>query len=931
VSLPELLDEWRQDSQFAQAVASWKTLPARPARLVDFPADVHPRLAEALARRGIARLYTHQRSAWQAVRAGKHIVVVTGTASGKTLCYNLPVLDTLLRNPEARALYLFPTKALAQDQADELRGLAGEVSSVKYQVSSDGKPAASHNAQLATRYSPSAKAPPDAGGAQLTSISNLPSLIATYDGDTPADRRPAIRAQARIVITNPDMLHTGVLPHHTRWMPFFEQLRYVIIDELHALRGVFGSHVANVMRRLQRIASFYGASPQFILASATIANPVELAERMIEQPVTLIDDDGAPRGAKHFIIYNPPVVNKDLGLRRSAVLESVRLGNQLLNHEAQTIIFARSRQTVELILSYLQQSRPLDRLGARSDEDGMAEPSTLRAYRGGYLPGVRREIERGLREGSVRGVVTTNALELGVDIGQMAASVMVGYPGTVAAAWQQAGRAGRTTATSLALLVASAAPIDQYLAHHPSWFFGRSPEHGLINPDNLIILVHHLRCAAFELPFQKNEAFGRIEGARVKEFLDFLSEEGVLHASGDKYFWMSEKYPAESVSLRSASPDTVVIQIGPPGRSSQSSSASSQNGSDGGAVSNLESAASDVPDEYEEPPTALGEVDLQSAYWMLHPQAIYLHEGQSYFVDALDTEQKVARAHRVSVDYYTEAKSEVTIELVEQFAQAETAGGAKAHGEVKVTSQVTGFRKIKLFTHENLGSGMVELPPTELLTNGYWLSVSEATVEKLRADGMWRSDANDYGPNWQEQRRRVRERDGYRCQNCGVREDGAEHHVHHKTPFKQFHNYLQANHPSNLTTLCPSCHRLAETAVRVRSSLAGLAFALGHLAPLFLMCDRRDLGVHSDPKSPLTDGHPAIVIYDQAPAGIGLSERLYELHDDLLARAYDLISACDCADGCPSCVGPASESGEGAKAQTVALVEGVHQRIVGAH
>jgi DEAD/DEAH box helicase domain-containing protein len=462
----------------------------------------------------------------------------------------------------------------------------------------------------------------------------------------------------------------------------------------------------------------------------------------------------------------------------------------------------------------------------------------------------------------------------------MAASVMVGYPGTVAAAWQQAGRAGRTTATSLALLVSSAAPIDQYLAHHPSWFFGRSPEHGLINPDNLIILVHHLRCAAFELPFQKNEAFGRIEGARVKEFLDFLSDEGVVHPSGDKYFWMSEKYPAEGVSLRSASPDTVVIQAGP----AASGQIRGQASGTGGGGTNPHAAEGDA-DGYEEPPTTLGGVDLQSAYWMLHPQAIYLHEGQSYFVDALDIEQKIARTHRVSVDYYTEAKSDVTIELVEQFAQSETPGGTKAHGEVKVTSQVTGFRKIKLFTHENLGSGTVELPPTELLTNGYWLTVSEATVEKLRAQGMWRSDANDYGPNWQEQRRRVRERDGFRCQSCGVKENGVEHHVHHKTPFKQFPSYLHANQIGNLVTLCPSCHRQVETAVRVRSSLAGLAFSLGHLAPLFLMCDRRDLGIHSDPKSPLCDGQPAVVIFDQAPAGIGRSERLKELQDDMVARA----------------------------------------------
>ncbi|MBI5880251.1 MAG: DEAD/DEAH box helicase [Chloroflexi bacterium] len=856
--LADLLDRWRNDPQFARNVAAWKTIPARAARLGDFPVGLHPRLAEALRARGIHRLYTHQIAAWDAVQAGRHVAVVTGTASGKTLCYNLPVLDRLLREPETRALYLFPTKALAQDQAATLRGFAELWS-------------------LAVGERHEASADP---------------LVATYDGDTPVDKRPAVRTGARIVITNPDMLHTGILPHHTKWAHFFERLRFIVIDEMHALRGVFGSHVANVLRRLKRIAQFYGASPQFILASATIANPVELAGRLVEEDVALVDDDGAPRGEKHFVIYNPPVVNRDLGLRRSALLEAVRIGNELLNRDIQTILFARSRRSVELLLSYLQQLRPLENLLPGGDSS-----TPLRAYRGGYLPSVRREIERGLRDGSVRGVVATNALELGVDIGQMGASVMVGYPGNIAATWQQAGRAGRTATDSLALLVVTAAPIDQYLAHHPSWFFTRTPEHGLINPDNLIILVHHLRCAAFELPFQKGESFGHVEGARVKEFLDFLADEGALHSSGDRYYYMSEKYPADQVSLRSASPDTVVIQT------------AAQSGGD---------------DAGDEPVTTLGEVDLHSAYWMLHPQAIYLHEGQSYFCAALDLERKVAEVRRVDADYYTEPRQEVTIELVEQAAVEPATGGAKYHGEVKVTSQLIGFRKIKLFTHENLGTGEVQLPPTELITTGYWLSVADETVERLREAGLWSNDRNDYGPNWQEQRRKTRERDNFRCRNCGVAETDAEHHVHHIQPFRTFGGYLAANQLSNLLTLCPPCHARAETAVRVRSGLAGVSFALAHLAPLFLMCDPRDIGVHSDPRSPLADGQPAVVVYDNVAGGIGLSERLYELHAELLARTRELVRACDCTDGCPSCVGPAGESGEGGKRETLALLDMLH-------
>ena len=916
MSLVELLQAWRQDAWLNSHVAAWRTLPARPARSVDFPSDLHETLSAVLRRRAITQLYTHQASAWRAARAGKHFVVVTATASGKTLCYNLPVLDRWLREPHARALYLFPTKALAHDQADELQGLLAEMREM----------------------------PRDTAG-----------VVATYDGDTPNERRAGIRAQARIVLTNPDMLHTGILPHHTLWASFFQNLRFIVIDELHTWRGVLGSHIANVLRRLRRIARFYGAAPQFIMTSATIANPVELASRLSEEDVSLIDDDGAPRGAKHFVIYNPPVVNAELGLRKSALLEAVRLSEQLLACDAQTIMFARSRQSVELMLNYLRQSvsseqssvnseqssvntannAELSMNGEQSSVSGHQLPMThyqlpaLRAYRGGYLPSVRREIEQGLREGSVRGVVATNALELGIDIGRMSASVMVGYPGTVAATWQQAGRAGRSIETSLALLVVSASPLDQYLARHSAWFFERSPEHGLINPDNLVILLQHLRCAAFELPFRKGEMFGRIEGARVKEFLDFLSAEGVLHESNEKYFWMSEKYPADTVSLRSASPQQVVVLVNAEASDAQRpmSKVRSPTSNVRGPTSNVQRPMSNVqpPMSNFQPPTSnfqsLGTVDLHSAFWMLHPQAIYLHEAQTYFVDELDLTQQVARVRPVNVNYYTDAVQEVTIALSELFAEAEAHGGRKAHGEVTVTAQVTGFRKRKWFTHENLGMGVVDLPPTELLTTGYWVSLPEETVERLRATGLWRNDANDYGPDWQRMRAQSRERDGYRCQQCGLAEDGRQHHVHHKIPFKKFAHAQAANQLSNLITLCASCHQRVETAVRVRSGLAGVSHVLGHMAPLLLMCDRRDLGVHSDPKSPLTAGNPTIVIYDQAPAGIGLSERLYEWHDALWRRAQELVATCACADGCPSCVGPAGENGEGGKAEALAILE----------
>ncbi|HEX9074481.1 MAG TPA: DEAD/DEAH box helicase, partial [Anaerolineae bacterium] len=485
MKLADLLSAWRADPAVASNIAAWRTLPARPAQLVPFPDDLHPALAEWLRGRGISALYSHQAAAWAHAQAGKHLVVVTGTASGKTLCYNLPVLNRILCDPDSRALYLFPTKALAQDQVANL--------------AEDG----SQSPML---------------GRSLR--------VAAYDGDTPADTRPSIRANARIVITNPDMVHTGILPHHTLWADFFRHLQFVVVDEMHAYRGVFGSHVANVLRRLKRVASFYGTSPQFILTSATIANPAELAERLVEEKVAVVDEDGAAKGQKHFLIYNPPVVNRALGIRRSALLESVRLAQGLMNYGIQTIVFARARRTVELILRYL--SNP-------------AQDGQVRGYRSGYLPSQRREIERGLRQGDVRAVVATNALELGIDIGGMGAAVLVGYPGTVAATWQQAGRAGRGEETSLSVLVATADPLDQFLAHHPDYFFERSPERALANPDNLLILLQHLRCASFELPFRTGERFGRVDPSRVGEFLQFLVETGLVHHSGDKYFWMADQ------------------------------------------------------------------------------------------------------------------------------------------------------------------------------------------------------------------------------------------------------------------------------------------------------------------------------------------------------------------------------------------------------
>jgi DEAD/DEAH box helicase domain-containing protein len=860
MSIETLLSRWRADPQTAPNLPIWRTTPPRPADLRPFPADLPSVLAEALDSRGIVSLYSHQMEAWEAARRGENVVLATGTASGKTLGYNLPVLTTLLEDPETRALYLFPTKALTQDQLSGLNSFQAL-------------------------------------------IKNLKSAI--YDGDTPQSHRSAIRKNANIIFTNPDMLHTGILPHHTNWGDFFRNLRFVVLDEMHTYRGVFGSHVANVVRRLKRVAKFYGASPQFILTSATIGNPQELAGRLIESPVTLVNVDGSGRGERHFLVYNPPVVDPALGIRKSSTQESVRLAQDLLAQNVQTVVFARSRRSVEILLKQIQEASPssLAPSGTARDTSPTSRGNGggregVRGYRSGYLPSQRREIEKGLRDGSIRMVVATNALELGIDIGGLEAAMLVGYPGTIASTWQQAGRAGRGDDPAVAVFIATANPLDQFLAHHPEYFFARSPEQALVNPDHLLILLNHLRCAAFELPFQPGEGYGELPAEKLKEFLDFLVGSRELHLSGDQYFWMADAYPAAAVSLRSASPENVLLHI-----------------EDGEAAH------------------ILGEVDLASAAWMVHPSAIYLHEGQQYFVQDLNLTRNTATLIPVALDYYTEPlrQTEVSLLATLDLASCPTRSGngescTKAYGELQVTTQVTGFRKRQWLGGENLGEEPLDLPPSELQTTGYWLTLSEQTIEALRAAGNWTNDPNDYGPGWNRLRDAVRLRDGHRCQVCGAAESGnRQHEVHHKVPFCQFLSAAEANRMVNLVTLCPSCHRKAETNLRMKSGLAGLATVLGQLAPLFLMCDRGDLGVYTDPSSTVF-GHPSVVLYDQVPAGIGFSQKLFEIHAELMRRALELVEECECEDGCPSCVGPAGENGVGGKQETLELLKSIVPR-----
>ncbi len=839
--LSQALASLRQDGSFMRCVTAWERIPARSASTAPWPPEIDSALIAAAAQLGIEQLYTHQAQAIAAVLGGEHVVMAASTASGKTLAYNAPVLNALSTDPDACALYLFPTKALAHDQLTHLK---------------------TWNAAL------KAQVP-----------------LRPYDGDTPSAHRATIRREVRLLVSNPDMLHVGILPHHTRWARFFANLRYVVLDEVHTYRGVFGGHVANVLRRLRRICRFYGADPRFVCASATIANPRQLAERLIEAPVTLIDEDGAPRGEKHFILYNPPLVDAQLGIRRSATLAARDIAARFLRADVQTIAFARARLTTEVLLGYLR------------DADGVGQaPQAIQGYRGGYLPTERRTIEQGLREGRVRGVVATNALELGIDIGALSACVMTGYPGAISSAWQQAGRAGRRTGLSAAVLVASASPLDQYIVTHPRYFFGRSVEHALLDPDNLVILANHLACGAFELPFERDEAFGRFDDAAT--ILDALTGEGLLHRGDARYTWIGEGYPAGRLSLRANAPDHVLIQ-----------------------------------DVSVDPPQVIGRMDRPSAPLLIHQGAVYLHAGATYTVESLDWQDGVARVRAADLDYYTRASATTDVQVLRvlresaaQEADTSARGSDCACGELQVSTAMTGYRKIKRYTHEVLSWAPIDLPEQRWRTTGYWTTLSKALTERLQGEGVLPRPI-DYGPNWPEQRAAARARDGYVCRTCGAPEqEGRRHDVHHITPFRTFGYtpgvndcYKLANRLDNLITLCAVCHRRTERSRGTRGALGGMGYLLQHIAPLHLMCDPGDLGVVVQHNAPST-GLPTVTLYDRAPGGAGLSVRLYDLHDELMQAALDLVDQCPCVEGCPSCVGPAGDFDPGVKARVQRLL-----------
>ncbi len=780
MQIRELLDELLTSLETGPLITAVRHFDAKPPVFAPFPSSLDPRIVEALKSRGVQQLYSHQAKAFDTVAKGEHLVVVTPTASGKTLCYNLPVLQALVQQPEARVLYLFPTKALAQDQLAELMELS----------------------------------------------KSLPDMrMFTYDGDTPQDARRSVRARANLVLTNPDMLHSGILPHHTKWVNLFQNLKYVVIDELHAYRGVFGSHLANVLRRLKRICRHYGATPQFIMASATIANPGDLAQRLTGETVVELNESGAPTGEKTFMVYNPPVVNPELGIRAPYLGEASKLATRFLRKKVATIVFCQSRLSTEVVLASIK----------KGVEDKTGDSGIVRGYRGGYLPLRRREVEQGLRSGDVLGVVSTSALELGIDIGHLDVAVLAGYPGTIASMWQQAGRAGRRSGESAAVMVATSSPMDQYLAAHPDYLFGASPEHARINPENPFILINHVKCAAFELPIGAEEAFG----GDVSSHLAALEDEGVLHRAGEHFHWSSETYPADHISLRTVTSDNFLV------------------------IDTTSRDAAQVKRRQ-----IIAEVDWKSAFAMIYPKAIYMLEGDPFEVQELhyrEDEEKVAYVKRVAVDYFTDAISAKGVWILQRLARQETPGLLAEQGEVLVAEKVVGFKKIKMGTLENVGSGEVELPQQEMQTTSVWLTL----------------------------------------------------------------------HPGLLAEISPRRDDLVD-------GLRALTHLLHSLAPIFLLCDIRDVGAWLGDGSPSQAGQvvtretmraqllqgetftPTIYLYDNQPGGIGLAERIFEVLPELLTRGLETLEACGCRSGCPSCVGPVNEVGRQAKP----IAAGILKRLV---
>ncbi|MHB1317956.1 MAG: DEAD/DEAH box helicase [Anaerolineae bacterium] len=838
--LQAAIERLRFDSEWAPRIVAWHTQRARPPTIVPVPSELGPEIKAMLARRGITGVYAHQAQAARMALSGQHIVVVTPTASGKTLCYLLPVLYSLLKGP-ARSLLLFPTKALAHDQQQ-------------------------HIAQ------------------DLEALGLDRGWVAAYDGDASPGQRTSARETARILITNPDMLHMGILPNHVRWRDLLGNLSYVALDEMHSYRGVFGSQVAGVLWRLRRLCGFYGCDPRFVCTSATVANPVELASALVGEAVALVSESGAPEPPREIVLYNPPVLDSTLGIRRSAAEDAGLLAMLFLEQGLQTVCFARSRMGVEQFVIALRRAVPAIGL----------DPEVIRGYRAGYLSSERRQIEAGVRDGSVRCIVATSALELGIDIGGLAVCILVGYPGSTSSLWQRIGRAGRGPGGGLAVLVASDSPLDQYLLAHDEQLLGAAPEAARINAQNLHVRIGQMRSALYELAMPADEARNLPAGEPIVRALEGAGE---ARLSAGRWFWASPAYPAGEISLRTADPRRVEIV----------------------------SSADDGKD------AVVGQVEASEAPRWVHPNAVYLHEGNQFLVRSLDLDSGIARVESTSLPYITVASERTEIEVERVDRAIEMGALTTSYGDIRVTSQVTSYRLEDLETHQVLSRQSLDLPEQVILTQACWLGIQRSLVDQLESRGLWQGDqGGSRGPNWQHQRAMALARDGQRCRQCGAAAlPGRSHDVHHIVPFQSFgwipgqnEAYLAANRLDNLITLCSVCHRLAERQVAVTGTLTDLGHLLRFLVPLWVLCDPTDIGTHVEADGRRLES-PTLFVYDRAPGGSGIAESLPPLVVPLLEAATERVQSCGCDAGCPSCIGPSLASEPERKRRVRALVSGL--------
>lgn len=812
-----VVDKFLEDSSFRTNIAVQHLEPAREATWVDIPQSLHDSVRTTLENLGYQKLYKHQDQAINSILEGYSTVIATGVSSGKSLCYQIPILHTLAFNSNNTALCLYPTKALAQDQLKS--------------------------------FSPFLET--------FANLNNQSYSLNIYDGDTEQQQRKSIRDKANIILSNPDMLHISILPNHSNWAKFFTNLKYVIIDEVHVYRGIFGSHFTNVIRRLKRICRHYGSNPTFVLTSATIGNTREFVTSIIEQLFKIIDTDSSPQGNRHFLIYNPPLVNVELGIRRSALRETTRIASFFNRQNIQTLIFTRSRRSVELIVNSLKKGKN----------------SSLAGYRSGYLKQERRDIENQLKAGELTSVVSTNALELGIDIGDLDVVIINGYPGTIASTLQQAGRTGRTGNDSLVVMVANSGLINQYLVKNPDYLFSNTPEHALLDANNPYILLDHLKCALYELPFTRTDNYSLVPESMITELLDFLINKGYAIERGDKIYWNHATKPAQKTSLRTINANNfTILHAG----------------------------------------TNIGTIDNASAYWFAHENAVYIHNGEPYIVTKFNAKLKQIEVSIHEQDYFTEPVVETNFELKQELENLAYSFGKAYYAVLNVHTQVTGFKKLKWDSREILDNEALDLPITTLPTKGVILSLSDYYEEFVERIGN-SSTTNNYGKDWHEIKAQVRERDQHICRNCGKFETTPAFDVHHIKPFKAFSDPLEANRMENLITLCRQCHRNAELPVKIQSTMSGIAYIMRNLAPLYLMCAESDIQVSFAQDSMLGDGKGAIVIYDHFRGGIGLSKKLFTNLQEVLQLCYIQIKDCQCSDGCPSCTGPVAENGYGAK------------------